>query len=117
MTPILLAIESSTERLSVAVLRGEEILRLHEDPGSRRHAAALLPAIGVAALGLLMVSPIPYYSGKDLGLRGTYTNSVIAVVFFTALIAEPQVSLFLVGLVYVSSGPLGIFWRWRTGRP
>lgn len=45
MTPILLAIESSTERLSVALLRGEEILRLHEDPGSRRHAAALLPAI------------------------------------------------------------------------
>ena len=45
MNPILLAIESSTERLSVALLRGEEILRLHEDPGSRRHAAALLPAI------------------------------------------------------------------------
>jgi len=45
VNPILLAIESSTERLSVALLRGEEILRLHEDPGSRRHAAALLPAI------------------------------------------------------------------------
>jgi tRNA threonylcarbamoyladenosine biosynthesis protein TsaB len=45
MTRILLAIESSTDWLSVALLRGEEILALREKEDVRQHASALLPAI------------------------------------------------------------------------
>ena len=45
MTRNLLAIESSTDWLSVALLRGEDILELEEHPDSRQHASALLPAI------------------------------------------------------------------------
>ncbi|MAG32673.1 MAG: tRNA (adenosine(37)-N6)-threonylcarbamoyltransferase complex dimerization subunit type 1 TsaB [Deltaproteobacteria bacterium] len=41
----LLAIESATDWLSVALLEGEESVCLHQVGGSRQHAAALLPAI------------------------------------------------------------------------
>jgi CDP-diacylglycerol--serine O-phosphatidyltransferase len=77
---------------------------------------ALLPAFGLALLGLLMVSPIPYYNGKDLNLTSSFRNIVFAVMFFTALIAKPEVSFFVLGLVYCSSGPLAALWRQRTGR-
>jgi CDP-diacylglycerol--serine O-phosphatidyltransferase len=76
---------------------------------------ALLPALGLAALGLLMVSPIPYRSNKDIQIRGNYRTIVFAVMGFTALIAKPQVSFFVVGLVYCLSGPVGMYWRLRTG--
>lgn len=56
MTRTLLAIESATDWLSVALLRGEEILVLQERAGGRQHMKALLPAIdqvlGQAGLGL-----------------------------------------------------------------
>jgi tRNA threonylcarbamoyladenosine biosynthesis protein TsaB len=45
MTRTLLAIESSTEWLSVALLRDEEILILREHEASRQHTSALLPTI------------------------------------------------------------------------
>ncbi len=45
MTRTLLAIESSTDWLSVALLRGEEIRVLREHDGGRQHASALLPTI------------------------------------------------------------------------
>jgi CDP-diacylglycerol--serine O-phosphatidyltransferase len=76
---------------------------------------ALLPAIGVAAMGLLMVSPIPYRSNKDVKVTGSYRNIVLVVVLFTALIAKPQVGFFAVGIAYTLSGPLGLYWRYRTG--
>jgi CDP-diacylglycerol--serine O-phosphatidyltransferase len=77
---------------------------------------AMLPAIGLALIGLLMVSPIPYRSNKDLPKRGDYRSIVIAVVVFIALIAKPEVSFFIVGAVYVSSGPFELFHRYRTGK-
>ncbi len=77
---------------------------------------AMFPAFAIASLGLLMVSPIPYYNGKDLNLTSSYRNIVFAVVFFTALIAKPEVSFFIVGIVYCSSGPAASLWRRRTGR-
>ena len=45
MTRTLLAIESSTDWLSVALLRGEEVQALQEHEDSRQHASALLPTI------------------------------------------------------------------------
>jgi tRNA threonylcarbamoyl adenosine modification protein YeaZ len=47
MTRTLLAIESSTDWLSVALLEGENVLVFEEHAHSRQHASALLPAIDV----------------------------------------------------------------------
>jgi CDP-diacylglycerol--serine O-phosphatidyltransferase len=86
------------------------------DSGIHVNVPATLPAIGVALVGLLMVSPIPYRSNKDLPKFGGYRSIVIAVVIFTALIAKPQISFFIVGVVYVISGPFELFYRYRTGK-
>ena len=76
----------------------------------------ILPAFGVMFLGLLMVSPIPYHSFKNLRFGQSYSATVIPVVVSIVLILEPGLNFFLVGLAYVGSGPAGYLWRWRTGR-
>jgi CDP-diacylglycerol--serine O-phosphatidyltransferase len=76
----------------------------------------LLPGLGVACLGLLMVSSIPYRSYKDVHVRGSYRALVGMVLLFAVLLSLPSVTLFAVGLAYVGSGPLGWLWRWRTGQ-
>lgn len=86
------------------------------DAGIHINVPAVLPAIGVALVGLLMVSPIPYRSNKDLPNLSGYRAIVIMVIIFTALIAKPQVSFFIVGIVYVTSGPFELFYRFRTGK-
>ncbi len=77
---------------------------------------ALLPGLSVATLGLLMVSSIPYRSFKDLDVRGSYRTLVGMVIVFAVILLEPYVTLFVLGLLYVASGPIELFWRWRTGR-
>jgi CDP-diacylglycerol--serine O-phosphatidyltransferase len=77
---------------------------------------ALLPAMGVAALGLLMVSPIPYRNFKDVSVRQRNWAVVVMVAGFIALIAKPSVSFFIVGIAYVSHGPLEWYWNRQTGR-
>ena len=77
---------------------------------------AMLPALGVAALGLLMVIPIPYRSGKDLRVRRSDGSIVVAVLVVTLLAAKPSVTFFLVGILYVASAPFEWYWRHRTGR-
>ena len=77
---------------------------------------ATLAAMGLALLGLLMVTSIPYRNFKELRLRGSYRTIVLMVVGFAVIIALPQVTLFLIGIVYVSSGPIELFYRWRTGQ-
>ena len=76
----------------------------------------ILPAFGVMFLGLLMVSPIPYHSFKNIRFGQSYSATVIPVVVSIVLILEPGLNFFLVGLAYVVSGPAGYLWRWRTGR-
>jgi CDP-diacylglycerol--serine O-phosphatidyltransferase len=76
---------------------------------------ASLPAFGLAGLGLLMVSPIPYHSGKNLRLSG-YRALVVSVFALGLVLAKPDVTLFLIGLVYVASGPVGWLMRKRSGR-
>jgi CDP-diacylglycerol--serine O-phosphatidyltransferase len=76
----------------------------------------LLPALGVMSLGLLMVSPIPYHSFKNVRLGRTHSATVIPVVISILLVLQPGLNFFLVGLAYVVSGPLGSIYRWRTGR-
>lgn len=77
---------------------------------------AVLPGIGAAALGLLMVSPIPYRSFKEVRVRGRYQATVLMVIAFAVILSKPSVTLFLIGLGYVASGPAEWWWRWRTGR-
>jgi len=59
-------------------------------------------------LAFLMVSNITYRSTKDLdlGKRKPFSLLVIAILIMILIIAEPQVMLFIIGVVYVSSGPL-----------
>ena len=87
-----------------------------KEAGVPVNVPAMLPAIGIAVLGLLMVSPIPYRSNKDVPAPGGYRSIVIAVVFFTALIAKPQVSFFFAGLAYTLSGPIEMVYRNQTGK-
>ena len=76
----------------------------------------IVPALSVMFLGLLMVSPIPYHSFKNLRFGQSYSATVMPVVISLLLIIEPGLNFFLVGLLYVASGPAGAIWRWRTGR-
>ncbi len=86
------------------------------EAGIHINVPAVLPALGVAAVGLLMVSPIPYRSNKDLPKFSGYRAVTITVVVFIALIAIPQVSFFIVAIIYVSSGPFEMLYRLRTGK-
>ena len=76
---------------------------------------ASVASLGLALLGLLMVSPVPYRSFKDLELRGSYRNLVLMVIASAVILSKPSVTLFVVGIVYVSSGPIEWYWRYRTG--
>jgi CDP-diacylglycerol--serine O-phosphatidyltransferase len=76
---------------------------------------APLAGFGVAVVGLLMVSPIPYRSFKNVKLGGSFSTLVIVVVAGVVLFSKPAVTFFLLGVVYVSSGPIEAIWRWRTG--
>jgi CDP-diacylglycerol--serine O-phosphatidyltransferase len=77
---------------------------------------APLAGIGVAVVGLLMVSPIPYRSFKNVHLGGSFSSLVLAVLAGVVLLTKPSVTFFVVGVAYVLSGPLEALWRWRTGR-
>ena len=77
---------------------------------------AALTGFGTAFLGLLMVSPIPYWSGKQLKLGRGYRTTVLMVIVFAVMISKPSVTFFLFGIGYVTSGPLEWWWRRRTGR-
>jgi CDP-diacylglycerol--serine O-phosphatidyltransferase len=75
-----------------------------------------LVGLGAALLGLLMVSPIPYRSFKNLELRGSYRATVLMVIGFAVLLSKPSVTFFLMGVAYAASGPVEWWWRRRTGR-
>ena len=74
-----------------------------------------LVAAGMAVLGLLMVSPIPYRSGKELDLRHSYGTLVLVVIALALVVQEPSVTLFVLGVAYVASGPVEWVWRRATG--
>jgi CDP-diacylglycerol--serine O-phosphatidyltransferase len=76
-----------------------------------------LAGLGVALLGLLMVSPVPYRSFKEHRVRRSWSNTVLMVIAFAVILSEPAVTLALIGVVYVASGPIEWWWRRRTGRP
>ncbi|MGI9591492.1 MAG: CDP-diacylglycerol--serine O-phosphatidyltransferase [Myxococcota bacterium] len=72
---------------------------------------------GVAALGLLMVSAIPYRSSKELDLRHSFGTLVFVVVALALVIAQPSVTLFCIGIAYAVSGPAEWLWRRAAHKP
>ena len=76
-----------------------------------------LVAAGVAVLGLLMVSAVPYRSFKEVDLRHSYRALVAVVVTLVVILQEPEVAFFGIGLAYVASGPVEWLWRRAAGRP
>jgi len=72
---------------------------------------------GVAILGLLMVTSIPYRSFKEVDLRHSYGTLVMVVFAIALVVQEPSVSLFCIGLLYSLSGPIEWLWRMLAHRP
>jgi CDP-diacylglycerol--serine O-phosphatidyltransferase len=75
-----------------------------------------LIAGATAVLGLLMVSSIPYRSFKELDLRHSFITLVFVVFAVALVVAEPAVSLFIIGIIYTAHGPVEWLWRRRSGR-
>ncbi len=75
----------------------------------------LLIAMSVVGLGLLMVSPIPYRSGKEIDLRHSFGTLVLVVIAFLLVLVEHSVTLFAILCAYVLSGPVDWLWRRHTG--
>ena len=71
---------------------------------------------GVALLGLLMVSSIPYRSFKEIDLRHSFITLVFVVFAAALVVVEPSVSLFCLGDAYVAHGPAEWLWRLYSGK-
>ena len=97
------------------VLSTVQFVEFLRESGVSFSVPASLPAFGLALLGLLMVSPIPYRSFKGLRLGGTYSAVTVMVIAFAVILAKPPVTLFLIGIVYCASGPIGWLLRQRSG--
>ena len=78
--------------------------------GPVRHAAFL---VLVYVLSFLMVSNVRYYSFKDVGWfeRHPFSSLVTLILFLMVLATEPRVTLFILGLCYGISGPMGMVLR------
>jgi CDP-diacylglycerol--serine O-phosphatidyltransferase len=74
-------------------------------------------AAGTVILALLMVSTIPYRSFKEVDLRHSYHTLVLVVLILAVIVQQPEVSLFVLGLIFVASGPTEWVWRRYAGRP
>ena len=84
--------------------------------GFQVSAPEIAVALGVVLLGLLMVSPIPYRSFKELDLRHSYRTLVFVVIALLFVIQVPSVTLFTIAIIYAVSGPMEWLWRRYTGK-
>lgn len=64
-------------------------------------------------LSFLMVSTIKYFSfkGPDIFRRKTFNTLVVTVLVLCSIAAQPSITLFLIGVSYVSSGLIVAFRR------
>lgn len=69
-------------------------------------------------LGFLMVSNIPYNSFKEFDgfQRMPFRTLFLMILLFSVIAAQPAIMLFTLGLVYVSSGPLGYAFKLYPSR-
>jgi CDP-diacylglycerol--serine O-phosphatidyltransferase len=76
----------------------------------------LVVGAGLASLGLLMVSAVPYRSFKEVDLRHGFRTLVLIIVALAVVVQEPFLWLFAIGVAYVTSGPAEWAWRSLAGR-
>lgn len=78
-----------------------------------RYAIAAVTVV----VGLLMVSPVKYFSPKviDVNRRVQFLTLVAVVVVFAIIVAEPPRVLLVLFSVYALSGPLASAVRWVRG--
>ncbi len=69
----------------------------------------------VFLLAFLMVSNVKYLSLKDPELfkRQPFIMLVLAIILLIVIVAKPEVMLFLIGMAYLVSGPVGYFFGRR----
>ncbi len=108
----------STPAAAGVVLSTVWFAGLLRDAGLAFALSPWLPALGVALLGVLMVSSVPYYSFKALPLhrplRTPAGNRALMVLAFALIMSKPSLTFFLFGMGYLVSGPL--LWLWRRHR-
>ncbi len=76
----------------------------------------ILPALGIALVGLAMVTPIPYHNMKGIKLGSSFGGLAFSIVLLIFVFLEPGLNFFLIGITYLLSGPFEVIWRKRTGR-
>ncbi len=69
--------------------------------------------------GLTMVTNVPFYSFKDVNLRGSvpFIAPLLIVLGYVAIVSDPHRVLFGLFVLYGLSGYIVLLWRWRSGRP
>lgn len=91
----------------------EELKGVHKT----HHDVATL--IAVFCISLLMVSNIKYFSFKQIDLLKKRPFHVLVLVAFiiAIVVSEPQLTLFIISIIYVSSAPLIYLWtifkKWK----
>lgn len=81
-------------------------------------AVVMLFAFLVAAVGLLMVSNIKFYSFKDLDLKGRvpFVAILVVVLAFAVIFSDPPRVLLLVFMAYAVSGPVQFVLQMRKNK-
>ncbi len=72
----------------------------------------------IYVLAALMVSNVRYYAFKDPELfrRQPFGFLVLAIIFIIVIVAEPEIMIFALACIFVSSGPIGaIIQRFMPG--
>jgi len=101
---------------AAAVLAG--LVWFSEDNGWDGSDMWLIGAILAAAMGLLMVSNVRYYSFKQIDFRNRvpFVAAVIAVLVLVVISSHPPGVLFFGFLIYVISGPVVTLYQVRQRR-
>jgi len=70
----------------------------------------------VFLLAFLMISNVPYVSFKDPELfkRQPFRMLVLSIMLMILIVAKPEIMLFLIGMVYLASGPVGYYFSRRN---
>ena len=86
--------------------------------GLDAHNQRLLMLVLLYALAFLMVSSIKYPSSKNVVLfRSMNFNVLVAAILVLIFIAaQPSITLFSMGMMYVVSGPVVTIWQMRKAK-
>jgi len=101
---------------AAAVLAG--LVWFSEDNGLDGSDMWIIGAILAAAMGLLMVSNVRYYSFKEIDFKNRvpFVALVIVMLIFVVVSSHPPSVLFFGFLIYVISGPVLTLYQIRQRR-